>query len=88
MTRIGTAWDPDEWFAALKAGEARRLQERFDKDAADAKRRAVRPDIRPPQERWAEEFCLATLQRTEQQRQAQIRAATRQRAVPVGPHLH
>ena len=83
---FGKRWDkfPAEWRAALADGDARRLQERFEKEAAEAaRRRRAKIDSRPDRERWAWEFSQATAQRAQRQQQAmewaQLRRTQRRR---------
>ena len=70
---FGKHWErfPDEWLEILQEGDARRFQERFAKEAADAQRkRLLHGDKRSDAARWAEEFAQAMEQREQRRLQA------------------
>jgi hypothetical protein len=72
MPRLfGKRWDldPGGWLDALADGEAKRLRERFAKEASDARRRRPK-DTRTDTQRWAAEFAAATEQREQRKLQA------------------
>lgn len=63
---FGRHWERelDAWLAALHEGNARRLYDRFQKEAAEAHRRAAKArDPRTDRERWVAEFTAAVQQR-------------------------
>ena len=73
MPRLfGKRWDldPGGWLDALADGEAKRLRERFAKEASDARRRKAPKDQRTDTQRWAAEFAAATEQREQRKLQA------------------
>jgi hypothetical protein len=84
VARQAKKWTTDEWKAALENGEAKRLSDRFTRDAGSAKRQkaalkaeAFRKDPRTDSEKWAAEFAQATSQRSDTEKRAALRIAAR-----------
>ena len=69
---FGKHWTrfPDEWLLALHNGDAKRHQERFEKEASEAQRRRRRPSPAIESARFALEFDQAMAQREQRRQQA------------------